>query len=39
MDTNSWLASFLGMKSVGLLFWYAFTGCDAVSVFGGKWKL
>ena len=30
------LTSVLGIKSAGLLFWHDFTGCDAVSVFGGK---
>ena len=33
------LTSVLGIKSAGLLFWYALTGCDAVSAFGGKGKL
>ena len=33
------LTSVLGIKSVGLLFWYDFTGRDAVSAFGGKGKL
>ena len=33
------LTSVLGIKSAGLLFWYASTGCDAVSAFGGKGKL
>ena len=33
------LTSVLGIKSTRLLFWYTFTGCDAVSAFGGKGKL
>ena len=33
------LTSVLGIKGAGLLFWYDFTGCDAVSAFGGKGKL
>ena len=33
------LTSVLGIKGAGLLFWYDFTGCDAVSTFGGKGKL
>ena len=33
------LTSVLEIKSAGLLFWYAFTGCDAVSAYGGKGKL
>ena len=33
------LTSVLGIKSAGLLLWYAFTVCDAVSAFGGKGKL
>ena len=33
------LTSALGIKSAGLLLWYAFTVCDAVSAFGGKGKL
>ena len=30
------LTSVLRIKSARLLFWYAFTACDAVSAFGGK---
>ena len=33
------LISVLGIKSAGHLFWYALTGCDAVSAFRGKGKL
>ena len=33
------LTSVLRIKSARLLFWYAFTACDAVSAFGGKGKL
>ena len=33
------LTSVLGIKGAGLLLWYAFTGCDAFSAFGGKRKL
>ena len=33
------LTLILGIKSAGLLFWYAFTGYDAVSAFPGKGKL
>ena len=33
------LTSVLGIKSAGLLFWYALTGFDAVSAFEGKGKL
>ena len=29
----------MGIESAALLFWYAFTSCDAVSAFGGKGKL
>ena len=32
------LTSF-NIKSAALLFWHVFTGCDAVSAFGGKGKL
>ena len=33
------LVSVLGSKTTGILFSYAFTGCDAVSAFGGKGKV
>ena len=32
-------SSVLGIKNARLLFWYAFTGCGAVSGFGSKGKL
>ena len=33
------LTSVLVIKSAGLLFWYAITGCDVSSAFGGKGKV